>query len=99
MHLRVAGTFNLGSRDGMSKADFAFAFVEAMQATHILRDRSPPRNRQREEQGVQPRVVESLADVPPGGEQESIRAKCVIDATGPRVNASPTPCTPTPSRM
>src|SRR5439155_22021562 len=41
---------------------FAFAFVEAMQSAHILSDRSPPRNRQREEQSIETRVVESLAD-------------------------------------
>lgn len=30
LHHRVAGTFNLGSREGMSKADFAFAFANAL---------------------------------------------------------------------
>jgi dTDP-4-dehydrorhamnose reductase len=30
VHQRVAGTFNLGSRNGMSKADFAFAFAGAL---------------------------------------------------------------------
>jgi dTDP-4-dehydrorhamnose reductase len=30
VHLRPAGLFNLGSREGLSKADFAFAFARAM---------------------------------------------------------------------
>ncbi len=30
LHLRVAGTFNIGSHGGMSKADFAFAFADAL---------------------------------------------------------------------
>src|SRR5216684_5533502 len=39
------------------------AVIQAMQPSDVLRNRSPPRDRQRQEQRVQARIVESLSDV------------------------------------
>ncbi len=44
-------------------AHFTLAFMQAMQSADVLRDRSMPGDRKRQEQGVEPGVVESLADV------------------------------------
>ena len=44
------------------------ARVEAVETTGVLDQGSLPRDRQREEKCVEPRVVEALADVAPGRE-------------------------------
>ena len=43
--------------------------VQAVQSADVLGNRSAPGNGQRQEQGVQPRVVETFADVSSGGKQ------------------------------
>ena len=43
-----------------------------MQSADILGNRSTPRNRQRQKQGVQPCIVEPLSDVSAGCQQHSI---------------------------
>jgi hypothetical protein len=44
-------------------AHLAFPVVQTMQPAGVLRDRPPPRDRKRQKQRVQTRVVESLANV------------------------------------
>jgi hypothetical protein len=46
--------------------------VQAVQSADILGNRPAPGNRQRQKQGVQPRVVETFADVPSRGEQSPV---------------------------
>ena len=53
---------------------FRFFGTQAVQATCVLNEGSSPGNRKREEQGVETRVVEALADVSAGGEQEAFLA-------------------------
>ena len=50
---------------------FTLARVQPVQAAHILCDRPSPRYRQREEQRVQPWLVEALADVTASGQQRT----------------------------
>jgi hypothetical protein len=52
-------------------ADFAFAVEEPVQPPRVLRDRPAPRHREREHQRVEPRVVESFADVLAGRQQNA----------------------------
>ena len=46
--------------------------MQSMQPTCVLHDGAPPRDRHGQEQGVQSRVVEALADVPPCGENQKL---------------------------
>ena len=46
------------------------ARLQAVQAAGVLNERSLPRHRQGQEQGVEPRVVEALADVPAGRDEQ-----------------------------
>ena len=46
--------------------------MQAVQPAGILGDGSAPRHRQRQEQRVQPGIVESFADVSPGGQQHPL---------------------------
>ena len=51
--------------------DFRLAFVQAVQTTDVLRDGAAPGYRQRQKQRIQPRVVETFADVAPRGQQHA----------------------------
>jgi hypothetical protein len=46
--------------------------VEAVQSARVLDQRSLPRHRQRQKEGVEPSVVEAFADVSAGGEHEAL---------------------------
>ena len=52
-------------------ADLALAIVEAMEAAGILGDDAAPGDRHGEEQGVEPRVVETFADEFAGGDHDA----------------------------
>jgi Domain of unknown function (DUF5615) len=52
-------------------AHFALAVVEAMQSADVLRDRPPPRDRQRQKQCVEARIIESFTDVFTGGQDRA----------------------------
>ena len=58
-------------------AHLALAVVEAVQSARVLGDRAAPRDRKRQEQRVQTRIVESLADVLAGRQDDP----CLV-ATG-----------------
>ena len=49
--------------------DFGLVLVEAMQAAHVLLERTFPRNRRDKEKCVQPRVVKSLSQVASGSDR------------------------------
>src|SRR6516162_10077931 len=51
--------------------DFGLVLVEAMQAAHVLLERTSPRNRCDKEKCVQPSVVKSLSQVASGSENYS----------------------------
>ena len=46
--------------------------MQPVEAAGVLHQRALPRDRQRQEQRVEPRVVEALADVPPRREEQSL---------------------------
>ena len=48
-----------------------FVGVLAVQPAGILLERTAPRNRRREKEGIQPRVIESLPDEAAGGEHNA----------------------------
>ena len=52
-------------------AHLSLAVVEPMESARVLRDRASPRDRQRQKQRVQARIVESLSDVFAGGKNDS----------------------------
>ena len=49
----------------------ALACVEAVKTTDVLRDGAAPRGGHGEEKCIQPRVVESLAEETPGGDDDA----------------------------
>jgi hypothetical protein len=51
--------------------DFMFPSVFAVQPTGMLLERTPPRNRHRKKEGIEPRIVEPLSDEPPSGEHDA----------------------------
>ena len=51
---------------------FALAFIKAVQPAHILRDRSMPGDRERQEQRIQPGVVKPFADVAARRQQHAL---------------------------
>ena len=51
--------------------DFVFAGVFAVQPAGILLERTAPRDRHREKEGIEPRIIEPLADKAPGGEHDA----------------------------
>ena len=53
-------------------AHLALAVMQPVQSTDVLRDRSMPGDGKRQEQGVEPGVVESLADVAAGRQEHAI---------------------------
>lgn len=52
-------------------AHFLFRVVQAVQASDVLRERAAPRDRQREEERVEPAVVEALADIAARGDDHA----------------------------
>ena len=58
-----------------------------MQPPRVLHDGAPPRDRHRQEQGVQSRIVEALSDVPPGGEDQELLAIGDGGQSGQRLSA------------
>jgi hypothetical protein len=51
---------------------FRLAGMRAVQATGVLNEGSSPRYRHREEQCIEPRVVEPLSDIPARREHEAL---------------------------
>ena len=52
-------------------ANFALSVIETVKPSRILRNRSMRGHRQRQKQCVQPRIIESLADVTASRENDS----------------------------
>jgi len=52
--------------------DFPFAGTESLQAAGVLYERALPGHGHREEERVQPAVVEALADEPSGGKDDTL---------------------------
>ena len=52
--------------------DLGLAGMEAMQPARVLHERALPGDRQREEQRVEARIVEALADVATGGQDQAL---------------------------
>ena len=67
-HSRQHGHVEIGV---IVDAHLALPVVQTMQPARVLRDRSPPRDRKRQKQRVQTWVVESLANVLAGREDDS----------------------------
>ena len=51
---------------------FRSSIMQAMQTTQVLSNRSPPGYGEREKQRIKPRIVKSLADIPPRRQKYSL---------------------------
>jgi hypothetical protein len=62
-HAGEHGNFRI---DVIEDADNLLAVLNPMQPPNVLLQCTPPRNRHREEESIEPGIVEAFADVAPG---------------------------------
>lgn len=74
--LKHPGKHGNSAIDVVIDTHFRLCRMKAVQPADVLLECSAPRNRQREKERIQSRIIETFANVSTGGDNNSIRAAC-----------------------